>query len=412
LRERNYRLFAGGQAVSLIGTWMQRIAQDWLVLELSHSSPVALGVATALQFTPTLLLSLWGGVLADRYDKRCALILLQSGMGLTALVLGLLDVTGLVQLWHVYLLCVVLGGFSALDIPVRQAFVSELVGPDQLTNAVGLNSMNFNAARITGPAVAGLLITAVGTGWVFLINAASFLGVLLGLAAMDPSRLHRTGGVPRERGQVRAGLRYVRGHPVLPGLLLLLFVVATFGINFYLTLPLLARNVFDAGPEAYGWLTATLAVGSLLGATLGARRVGKPRLRVVIVAGLALGVLETASGLMPNLVTTAILLVPLGVATLAFTTAVNASVQLTAEPSLRGRVMGLYILLFLGGTPLGAPLLGLLGEHLGGRAPTVAGGALTTVAVLLVALWLRRSLATRSREPVTPPCPSTKARLT
>ncbi|MBO0878752.1 MAG: MFS transporter, partial [Pseudonocardia sp.] len=244
LRVRNYRYFAGGQVVSLVGTWMQRIAQDWLVLDLSHGGPIALGVASALQFTPTLLLSLWGGVLADRSDKRRMLLAIQSGMGLCALVLGLLDVTRLVQLWHVYLLCFVLGCFSALDVPTRQSFVSELVGPDQVTNAVGLNSMNFNAARIVGPSVAGLLITGVGTGWVFLINAASFVGVIGGLLAMDPSRLFRSRRVTRGRGQLREGLRYVRGQPVLIGVLALVFVVSTFGINFYLTLPLLARNVF------------------------------------------------------------------------------------------------------------------------------------------------------------------------
>lgn len=395
LRVRNYRYFAGGQVVSLVGTWMQRIAQDWLVLDLSHGSPVALGVASALQFTPTLLFSLWGGVLADRYDKRRMLLAVQSGMGLCALVLGLLDVTRLVQLWHVYLLCFLLGCCSALDVPTRQSFVSELVGPDQVANAVGLNSMNFNAARIVGPSVAGLLIAGVGTGWVFLINAASFVGVIGGLLAMDPSRLFRGRRVARGRGQLREGLRYVRGQPVLIGVLALVFVVSTFGINFYLTLPLLARNVFGGGPSSYGLLTTVIAVGSLLGASLGARRVGRPRLRTVVGAALAFGVLETVSGLMPTLIATAVVLVPTGFFALAFTTAANASVQLSVLPSMRGRVMGLYMLLFLGGTPLGAPLLGLLGQKLGGRAPTVVGGAASVLAVLVVVLLLRRTLRRR-----------------
>ncbi|MGQ0481196.1 MAG: MFS transporter [Pseudonocardia sp.] len=404
LRVRNYRLFASGQIVSVTGTWMQRIAQDWLVLELSGSSAVALGVATALQFAPTLLLSLWGGVLADRYDKRRMLFVVQTGMALSALTLGLLDVTGIVVLWQVYLMCFVLGTFSALDVPVRQAFVSEMVGADQVSNAVGLNSMTFNTGRIVGPAVAGVLISGVGTGWVFLLNAASFVAVLAGLAAMDPTRLFRSAAVPRRPGQLREGLRYVRGEPVLAGVLALVFVVATLGINFYLTLPLLTRNVFGAGPEAYGLVTTVLAVGALVGATVGARRVGRPRLRVVVGAALAFGVLQTAAGLMPNLVATAVLLVPTGMAVLVFTTAANASVQLSVPPTMRGRVMGLYILLFLGGTPLGAPLLGLLGEHFGGRAPTVVGGASTVLAVLAVTWWLRHTISTGKPDRVTTSC--------
>jgi MFS family permease len=357
-------------------------------------------VATGLQFTPTLLLSLWGGVLADRYDKRRMLVAVQTGMGLCALTLGLLDVTGAVRLWQVYVLCVVLGTVTALEVPVRQSFVAELVGPDQLTNAVGLNSMTFNTARIVGPSIAGVLITAVGTGWVFLLNAASFVAVLAGLMAMDPTKLFRADPVARERGQLREGLRYVRSRPVLSGVLAMVFVVAMFGINFSVTLPLLTRNVFHAGPAAYGVLTTVFAVGSLCGAVIGARRVGRPRLRVVVGAALAFGVFETAAGLMPTLVSTGALLVPTGLAALAFTTAANSSVQLSVEPSMRGRVMGLYFLLFLGGTPLGAPLLGLLGEHYGGRAPTVVGGACTVLAVLVVVLWMRRSLArrTESRE--------------
>jgi MFS family permease len=395
LRVRNYRYYAAGQVVSLAGTWMQRIAQDWLVLDLSHNSPMALGVASALQFTPTLALSLWGGVLADRYDKRRLLLITQAGMGLCALVLGLLDVTHLAALWHVYLLCFLLGCFSALDTPTRQAFASELVGGDQVTNAVALNSMTFNTARIVGPSIAGLLIAAVGTGWVFLINAASFVAVIGGMLAMDPATLFRSRRVPKARGQLLEGLRYVAGRPVLICVLALVFVVSTLGINFYLTLPLLARNVFHGGPESYGVLTTVVAVGSLLGATLAARRVGRPRLRVVTGAALAFGVLETVSGLMPNTVSTAVVLVPTGFAALVFTTAANSSVQLTVEPSMRGRVMGLYMLLFLGGTPLGAPLLGLLGEHFGGRAPTVFGGAASLVAVLAVLVALRRVLSHR-----------------
>ncbi len=397
LRTRNYRLFASGQVISLVGTWMQRVAQDWLVLELSGGSAVALGVAATLQFAPMLLLSLWGGVLADRYDKRRLLLVVQVGLGLGALVLGLLVVTGLVALWQVFALCLLLGCCSAVDVPVRQAFVAEMVGPERLPNAVALNSMTFNTARIVGPAVAGVLIAAVGTGWVFLINAASFVAVLAGLQRMDPDRLHRAPPMPREPGQLRAGLSYVRRRPELMAVLALVFFVSTFGITFYLTLALLARNAFGLGADAYGMLTALLAVGSLLGATLAARRSGPPRWRLVAWSALAFGLLEIVAGLMPNFAATGAMLVLVGVAALTFTTAANASVQLSVELGMRGRVMGLYLLLFLGGTPLAAPLLGAAAEVLGARAPILAGGVISVLAVVVVSALLRRTTATLAR---------------
>ena len=390
LRVPNYRLYAGGQVVSLVGTWMQRVAQDWLVLDLTGGSATALGIAAALQFSPTLLLSLWGGVLADRLDKRRMLVVLQTAMGLCALALGAAVLTGVVAIWQVYLLCALLGAFSALDVPTRQSFVTEMVGPDQVGNAVALNSLTFNLARVVGPSVAGLLVVAVGTGWVFLINAASFAAVVAGLALMDPARLFRAPPVPRQPGQLRAALRYVRGRPDLVALLTLVFLVSTFGINFYLTLPLLARNVFASGPEAYGLLTTLVAVGSVIGAVVAARREGRPRLRFVTGAALAFGLLVAAAGLMPTLVLSGLVLVPVGIAALTFTTAANSAVQLSVDPSMRGRVMGLYILLFLGGTPAGGPLLGLLAERLGGRAPLVLGGLVTLVSVAVVGLLLAR----------------------
>jgi MFS family permease len=265
-----------------------------------------------------------------------------------------------------------------------------MVGPDQVGNAVALNSVTFNLARIVGPSVAGLLVVAVGTGWVFLLNAASFAAVVIGLALMDPARLHRAPPVRREPGQLRAALRYVRGRPDLLALLTLVFLVSTFGINFYLTLPLLARNVFASGPEAYGLLTTLVAVGSLIGAVAAARREGRPRLRLVTGAALVFGLLVAAAGLMPTLALTGLVLVPVGIAALTFTTAANSAVQLSVDPSMRGRVMGLYILLFLGGTPVGGPLLGLLAERLGGRAPLVLGGLVTLVSVAVVGLLLAR----------------------
>ncbi|MEJ2884880.1 MFS transporter [Actinomycetospora aeridis] len=389
LRVRNYRLFASGQVVSLVGTWMQRVAQDWLVLELSGGSPVALGVAAALQFGPTLLLSLWGGSIADRYDKRRLLMGLQVAMGACALVLGLLDVTGLVTIAQVYVLCVLLGCFSALDGPVRQSFAGEMVGSGALANAVALNSMTFNAARVLGPAVGGLLIAGVGTGWVFLVNAVTFVAVLVGLQRMRPADMFAYARAPRERGAVRAGLREVRRHPDVVLLLVLVFFVSTLGINFFVTLAIVARNVFGRGAESYGLLTSALAVGCLLGAFVAARRVGRPRLRTVVVAAVVFGVCEVAAGLMPSYPLVALLLVPTGAAQLLFTSAANAAVQLGVDEQVRGRVMGLWMVVLLGGTPVGGPALGWLAEELGGRAPLVLGGAASVVAAVLVAgVWL------------------------
>lgn len=399
LRVPNYRLYASGQVVSLIGTWMQRVAQDWLVLELSGGSPIALGIAVALQFSPVLALSLWAGVLADRYDKRTLLIATQLSMGLCGLALGVLDVGGMVALWHVYLLAFLLGCFSAVDVPVRQSFAVEMVGREQVTNAVALNSMTFNTARIVGPAVAGLLIVAVGTGWVFLINAASFAGVVGGLLAMNPARLHRPPRMPRERGQLLAGLRYVRGRPDLIVLLSLVFFVSTFGLKFHVTLPVVARNVFGSGADGYGLLSTLLAVGTLAGATLAARRSGRgrPRFRLVLGGAAAFGLLLIVVGLMPTYLAFGLMLVPCGAAALTFTTAVNSTVQLSVDPEMRGRVMGLYMLLFLGGNPIGGPLMGWIAETVNGRAPLVVGGMLSLLATLGCAALLARRGLTQQR---------------
>ncbi|GAA4836029.1 MFS transporter [Actinomycetospora corticicola] len=385
LRIRNYRLFASGQVVSLVGTWMQRVAQDWLVLNLSGGSPVALGVAAALQFGPTLLLSLAGGALADRYDKRRVLMGLQVGMGLCALVLGVLDVTGTATLGLVYLLCFLNGCFSAVDAPVRQSFAGEMVGPGSLQNAVALNSMTFNTARIVGPAVAGLMIAAVGTGWVFLVNFATFAAVLTGLALMRPGDMFAYERVARAKGAIRDGLREVRGRPDLVLLLTVVFFVSTFGINFFMTLAITARLVFDRGAESYGLLTSALAVGCLLGTFVAARRAGRPRLRTVLLAGLFFGVAELFTGVMPTYALTALLLVPTGLGQLVFTTAANSAVQLGVSESMRGRVMGLYVLVLLGGTPLGGPVLGWMADAWGGRAPLVIGGVLTVATVVVAA---------------------------
>ncbi|MCU1600433.1 MAG: major facilitator superfamily 1 [Frankiales bacterium] len=391
LRVRNYRLFASGQVVSLTGTWAQRVAQDWLVLQVSHNSGTALGITTALQFLPMLLFGLYGGVLADRYDKRGLLVGTQVSMGLLALVLGLLTVTGNVQLWHVYALAFGLGLASCIDIPTRQAFVSELVGPDELPNAVGLNSATFNSARIVGPAVAGVAISGVGTGWVFLGNAVSYVAVLTGLMMMRRSELFRSARAPREPGQLMEGFRYVRTRPRMYVPILLIFMVGTFGLNFQITLSLIAKETFGAGAGSFGLLTSALAVGSLIGALGTARRTGLPRIRTMLVSALAFGVLEVADGFAPSFWVLAVLLVPTGAAVLTLTTTANAIVQLGAEPQVRGRVMALYLTVFIGGTPIGAPLLGVLAEHAGPRSSLWIGGVVCTLsAAAAVAFFARR----------------------
>ena len=390
LQVRNYRLFASGQAISLTGTWMQRLAQDWLVLRLSHGSGTAVGITTGLQFLPTLLFGLYGGVLADRYPKRVLLLVGQTGMGLTALVLGLLDVTGLVTLWQVYALAFALGLASVLDVPVRQAFVSELVGPDLVPNAVSLNSAIFNTARIVGPTVAGIIIGLWGTGPAFLANAASYLAVIAGLLLLRGGELHPAQPEPREPGQLRAGLRYVRARPDLLVPIALIGVVGTFGLNFQITMALIATEVFGRGAGAYGLLSAGLAIGSLLGALLAAAR-RAVRLRLVLGAAFAFGVLEVVTGLMPTYWTFFALLVPTGAAALTMTTAANAALQARTSPQMRGRVMALYILVFLGGTPFGAPVIGWLATVAGPRSSLLIGGVVSALAAVAAAVVLVRA---------------------
>jgi MFS family permease len=384
-------LFFSGQVISNIGTWMNRIAQDWLVFTLTGNNPVALGIAAALQFAPTLVLSLWGGVLADRLDKRKLLILVQSAMAVCAVVLGVLDVTGLVQLWHVYLLCLIFGCFVAVETPVRQSFVGEMVGPTQLMNAVALNSSSFNLARVVGPAIAGLMITWVGTGPVFLLNAASTVAVITGLILMNPAELYRGPTVARAKGQLREGLRYVKGRTDLVVVLSLVFCVSTFGITFFTTLAIVAANVFHKDADGYGLLSTMLAVGTLAGALLAARRSfrGKPRLRVLFGSALVFGLLEITAGLMPTYVSFALALVPVGLAVMTFMTTANTTVQLSVSPEMRGRVMGLYMLLFLGGNPVAGPLTGWLADQFGGRSPIIFGGASALIAAVVLGLILR-----------------------
>lgn len=389
LRIRNYRLFAGGALVSNTGTWMQRVAQDWLVLQLTGSG-VALGITTGLQFLPMLLFGLWGGVIADRFPKRRILVCTQAFMGLTALVLGVLDITGVVQAWHVYVLAFLLGLGAAVDNPTRQSFVSEMVGKDDLTNAVGLNSASFNAARVVGPALAGFLILAVGTGPVFLLNGLSFLAVIGALVRMHASELDPAPRAPRGPGALRDGLRYVRGRPDLMLVIVIVFFVGTFGLNFQMTMALMATQVFDKGAGEYGVLGSVMAIGSLTGALVAARR-ERPRLRLVVVAAVVFGLVEIAAGLMPTYALFMVALVPCGMAALTVITAANATMQLGASPVMRGRVMALYMAVFFGGTPLGAPMVGWVAETFGARWSLIGGGAVSALATLIAAAVLARS---------------------
>lgn len=393
LGNRNFRLFATGQLVSNTGTWMQRVAQDWLVLALTAGSGTALGVTTALQFLPILLLSLWGGVLADRLPKRPVLICTQAAAGLQALVLGLLVVTGTVRIWHVFVLAALLGVTAAFDTPVRQSFTPEMVDRTQLPNAVALGSATFNLGRVLGPALAGLLIAAVGTGWVFLINAASYLAVIGGLLLMRPGELRPTPPVPRAPGQLREGLRYVAGRHDLLLVIVITAAVGTFGMNFQVTTALMATGVFHAGARAFGLLTTAFALGSLIGALLAARRAGRsgrrPTLRFVVLLSVGFAALTTVAGLAPSYAWFFVLLVPTGLLAISFATSANPFVQLGSEPQMRGRVISLYMLMFFGGTPLGAPFIGWLAETAGARWSLIGGGLLTLVCIAVAVALLR-----------------------
>jgi MFS family permease len=401
LRVRNYRLFAGGQLVSLTGTWMQTIAQDWLVLQLSGNSGTALGIVTALQFSPTLFLTLYGGVLADRVDKRWMLVVMQAAAGVLALGMGLLVVSGTAALWHVYVLALLLGVTRAFDVPTRQAFVSELVGPDLLPNAVALNSATFNSARIVGPAIGGLVIAWLGVGPAFLVNAVSFVAVIAALWRMDPAELFRSTPTLRAPGQVREGLRYVWGRPDLMLVTVMMLVVGTLGMNFNLTLPLLARVQFGVGAAQFGLLSTAFAAGALGGALVGTRRRTRPRATVMLGFGAVFGLLELAVAFAPSFLVAAVLLVPTGAFLIAHNNAGNSRVQLGADPTFRGRVMALYMLVFMGGTAVGAPLMGAICQAYGVRAGLILGGAATVVAAGVLAgvrAWRHRHMPVRTPE--------------
>ncbi|HEX3623162.1 MAG TPA: MFS transporter [Acidimicrobiales bacterium] len=403
LRIRNYRLFFVGQLVSVTGTWMQTVAQSWLVLNLTGSG-VALGVTVALQFLPMLLFGMWGGLLADRLDKRRLLIATQAAGGVLAIMLWALVVAGTVELWMIYVLAFLLGMVTMVDMPTRQAFVIEMVGPDEVPNAVGLNSAMFNMGRILGPAAAGVVIASFGIAPAFLANGISFLAVIGGLLAMRVDELFLRERAPRATGEVRAGLRYVWGHAGLRSTLFLVAVLGTFGFNFVVVLPLLARYDFGGGAGLYSVFTSLMAGGSLIGALVAASR-ARPTRRVLVGSAAAFGALTLGAAVAPSVVTVGVLLFGMGAAVMLFLATANTTLQLSSEPAMRGRVMALYGLVFLGSTPVGGPLLGWISEDWGARCGLALGGGLSLAAALaaMSTIHVRRRAADVRTDPGGPP---------
>jgi len=385
LRGYNYRLWAAGALVSNVGTWMQRIGQDWLVLTvLTDHSATAVGTVMALQFGPPLLLLPLTGYAADHLDRRKLLIATQAAAGVLALGLGALTLSGLVQLWHVYGFALLLGCVTAFDAPARQTFVSDLVSDRDLANAVALNSASFNAARMFGPAVAGLLIAAVGEGWLFIVNAGSYAAVLVSLGFLRVHELHAEAPPERTRGSVLAGFGYVARRPDLVAVMVMLALVGTFGFNFAIYISTMSVTVFDGDASQYGLLTSSMAVGTLCGALLAARR-PNPGMALMAVSAGAFGLSVALAAVMPGTLAVAVVLCFVGLAALTFMTGSNAMMQLTTERAMRGRVLALRIAVVMGGTPLGAPLVGWLADRFGARW-AMGVGALAGLAAAGVAV--------------------------
>jgi MFS family permease len=386
-RHRNYQILFPANAVSNIGSWAQRIAQDWLVLELTNSGTY-LGLVTALQFAPVLLFSLHGGALADRFNKRKVLIATNIAGGLSSAVLGILVMTGVVELWHVFLLAFALGVSTAIDGPVRQSFTNEVVGHEDLPNAVSLNSANFNAGRLIGPAVSGFLIAAFGTGPSFLFNAFSYLFVILALTQLNEKAFFTT-EKSTSMTNVREGIAYVRARPDLYVVMAMVFFIATFGLNFQIFNALMATKVFGKGPASYGLLGTFIAIGSLSGALISARLEGFRKTLFVVRAGIVFSLVVIILSLMPTYLAYAFWLPVCGLAALTTLITANSIVQVNTDPAIRGRVMGLYLLIFMGGTPFGSPLIGVMAELIGTRETIAACGAISLTATTVIYLKYR-----------------------
>ncbi|MGZ4533880.1 MAG: MFS transporter [Mycobacteriaceae bacterium] len=388
LRNPNYRRYFTGQAISMVGTWMQSIAQSWLVLELTGSG-TALGIVVALQTLPILILGPYGGVIADRMDKRRLMIGLQSMMGVLALVLGTLTITGEVRLWHVYVLALLLGFNNCFENPARQAFVLEMVGPKDLRNAVSLNSVLVNCARAVGPAVAGIIIATGGLGLCFLLNAVSFVAVVISLTTLDVSALNRSVPAVRSRGQLREGFSYVRHTPTLAIPLLMMGLIGCLAYEFQVVLPVLADRTFHGGAQTYGFMTGAMGIGAVVGGLYVAAK-GTTGLRPLVGSTGVFGVVILGAALAPNLPLELVAMTLVGAASVSVLSKGNSTLQLEAAPHMRGRVMALWVVAFLGSTPIGGPIVGAVSEHFGGRAGLMLGAAACLVAAAMGARAVRR----------------------
>ena len=386
LRSFNFRLWTAGALVSNIGTWMQRVAQDWLVLtQLTHHDASALGIVMGLQFAPQLLLLPWTGSAADRLNQRKLLMTTQATMGVLAVALGALTIAGVIKLRQGYVIALVSGCAPALDAPVRQIFVSEMVGDGDLSNAVALNSTSFNAAQIVGPAVAGLLIAQVGIGWAFVLNGLSFGAVLISMSFFRLSELHTSARADHTNAEFLQGLRYVWGREDLKAILVMLFLIGTFGLNFPIFISTMAVDVFHSDARGFGLLSSIMAVGTISGALFAARQ-AKPKFKSLLVGAGVFGIGCTLAGLAPGYWWFAAALVVVGAATLTFSNGTNSLMQLSTAPAMRGRVMALRVGIALGGTPVGAPILGWVANHFGPRW-ALGIGAMSGFAAALVAVF-------------------------
>ena len=403
----NYRAWAGGALVSNMGTWMQRTAQDWLVLtQLTHGNAAAVGVVMALQFGPQALLLPLNGLAADHLDRRKLLLGTQAAMGALALGLGILTVAGFVRLWHVYAFALLLGCVTAFDSPARHAFVSELVGDANLPNAVALNSTSFNVARMIGPAMAGVLIATAGSGWVFLITAASFAAVLCALGLLRVGELHPRDRALRARGSLAEGFRYVWNRPDLKAVLVMLFLISTFGLNFPIFISTMSTAVFHAGAGQYGILTSTMAVGSIAGA-LAAARQAKPHIALLLYAAAVFGFGCALAAIMPSRWLFGLALIIIGVSAQIFTISTNSLVQRSTEPVVRGRVMAILLAVALGGAPIGAPIVGWVADRFGPRWALGVGATAGFAAAMVAIHYLAKQVST----PAAPNLPEQTARF-
>ena len=394
LTSRSYRIYLGGQSLANTGTWMQSIAQDWLVFDLTHSS-TSVGVTMALQFLPILVLGLHTGGLADRLPKRRILLTTQTLNAAATTALAVITVAGAVHATDVYAFALLSGLIFAFDAPARQAFVSEVAPPGQLRAAIALNGAVFQATRLIGPAIAALLIASVGTGWVFAVNAACYAGPVIGLLRLRPSDLRPAPVARREPGALRTTARYLARRPEVLWTIFLVGMFGTFGLNFPIVLTAMAKSTFGGNASMYGLFNIALAIGSAAGA-LFAGAAARPRARLIVLSAAAFGLLQTAAAFAPDLVMFLILLGAMGLVNLVFQSMANASVQLAVDPELRGRVMGLYMLAFIGGTPLGAPLIGVLTSHFGARAGMTVCGVVPVLAAVVVAVARIRPAGGRS----------------